>query len=194
MPAAERWRSISSDHPWKCPLTDGTLPVLLYIRQPRMNGQAVLGGSQMPFRLIGPFILCFLLTGCALLFNNRSVSKPPRDPVEAQKWWIETVDTVDVSTLRCWYRASEIHRERGSSVMYFFSWSPGLTMAGPWYCDYYYPTPIPKDVLPRIEARLAKEKPQDDKDVSGSREWADWITVKTCKNCTEQEALVAWKE
>jgi hypothetical protein len=158
-----------------------------------MSGQAVYGGSQMPFRLIGALILCYLVTGCTLFFKNRSVSRPPRDPVEAQKWWLETVDTVDVSTLRCWYRASEFHRERGSSAMYFFSFSPGMTMAGPWYCDDYYPTPIPKDLLPRIEARLAKEKTQEDKQVGVNRERIHWITVKECKYCTKQEALEAWK-
>jgi hypothetical protein len=130
--------------------------------------------------------VCCLLSGCGLLADNRCVSKPPQDEVGARKWWEETVARVDNASLRCWYQASEIHRQRGSSATYLLHWYLGHTMAGPYYYDQYYPTPIPADLLPTVEARLAKENFKDDIR-------ADLVTVEQCENCSKQEAWDAWK-
>jgi hypothetical protein len=126
-----------------------------------------------------------VLTVCGLLANNRSVSKPPQDEVGARQWWKETVAREDITFLRCWYQASEIHRKRGSSATYRYYMYVGQTMAGPYYIDQYYPTPIPADLLPKVEARLAKEK-------SEANVHPDLVTVEECKNCTKQEAWDAW--
>jgi hypothetical protein len=130
--------------------------------------------------------VCCLLPGCFLPANNGGVSKPPRDEAGARKWWEEAVASVDAASLRCWYQASEIHRKRGSSATYLRHLYVGQTMAGPYYADDCFPTPIPADLLPKVEARLAKEQSEDD-----AR--ADLVAVEECKNCTRQEAWDAWK-
>jgi hypothetical protein len=130
--------------------------------------------------------VCCLLSGCFLFADNHGVSKPPEDEVGARKWWEETLASEDIASLRCWYQASEIHRKRGSSATYLRHQYLGQTMAGSYYIDEYYPTPIPADLLPRVEARLAQETCED-----VAR--ADLVTVEECKNCTKQEAWDAWK-
>jgi hypothetical protein len=66
-------------------------------------------------------------------------------------------------------------------------------MAGPCYADEYFPTPIPADLLPKVQARLSTEKSEDDSRADGLAAIADLVTVVECKNCTEREAWDAWK-
>jgi hypothetical protein len=120
---------------------------------------------------------------------NYGESKPPADKEGAHKWWDERVEQVDLATLRCWYQASEFHRERGSSATYIFSSSPGHNKVGPyWYYD-YYPTPMPDHVLPRVQIRLAKEGAGED----ARHTFADLVTVDRWRKCTKQEAEDAWR-
>jgi hypothetical protein len=136
------------------------------------------------FRALAIGLILCPLTGC-LLLNNSGCSKPPRDPIEARKWWEETVDHVPVGTLQCWYQASEFHRQRGSSATYIESTPLGMTMAGMYWLDSYYPTPIPAEWLPRVQARLAGKK-------SEYNPTTDWAVVAQYKNCTKQDAYDAW--
>lgn len=109
--------------------------------------------------------LCCMSTGCNLLglMNRPTHSKPPQDEVEAHKWWQQKVDSVSITTLQCWYHASEFHRLHGSSAEYVHEYSPGMTMtmAGPAVYVNHYPAPIPVEWLPRVQARLAGEKSKD---------------------------------
>jgi hypothetical protein len=143
----------------------------------------------MWFRVGLSVMPCGSLSGC-WLFPSRGASKPPRDELEAQAWWevtIESTAMTDIELLRCWYQASEFHRKHGSSATYVNNQYLGQTMAGPYYCDFYYPAPIPVQLLPKVEARLAREKAPE------SRTQAHFVTVKEHKNCTAEEAWDAWK-
>lgn len=132
-------------------------------------------------------LVCVPFLGCGLLGSNRSISKPPGDEGEARKWWDDTIERVDIGSLRCWHQASEKHRQRGSSAMYLSHNYVGQTMAGPYYHDQYFPTPIPAEWMPKVEARLAKESKADD------AQRADLVTVETCRNCTKDEAWEFWR-
>jgi hypothetical protein len=136
--------------------------------------------------------VCFVLSGCGLLANT-CVSRPPQDEAGARKWWEEAVASGDIASLRCWYQASEIHRQRGSSATYFRHQYCGQTMAGPCYSDVYFPTPIPADLLPRVQARLAKGQSRADSRADWAIAIANTITVVDCKNCTKHEAWDAWQ-
>jgi hypothetical protein len=80
-----------------------------------LSGISLFGGGLPMFRQPAIVLsVCCLLSGCGLLANNRSVSKPPQDEISARKWWEETVAHMDIGSLRCWYQAFEIHRQRAS--------------------------------------------------------------------------------
>jgi hypothetical protein len=131
------------------------------------------------------FLVGGFLSGCFLIGPGRGISKPPGDPMGDREWFETMVANADPAFLRCWHQASEYHRQRGSTATYRYERAVGMTMAGMYYHDQYYPTPIPAEFVPIVEARLAtdaSESPQ-----------ADLVSVVRCKNCTEEEAWQAWK-
>jgi hypothetical protein len=138
------------------------------------------------------FTVCLVLSGCGLQAVTLSVSRPPQDEVAARKWWEESVASTDVAYLRRWYQASEVLRQRGASATYLRHQYLGQSMAGSCYADEYFPSPIPADLLPKVQARLAREKSEFDSSADLAA-IVDLVRVEDCKNCTKLEAWEAWK-
>jgi len=130
------------------------------------------------------------LVGCPG-FNHYRYDLPPAAAKDAEKWWADKVDTLDLDFLATLCAASDIHRQLGTTADYVFFFV-GRTMAASYYHDWELPLPIPKTAEERAKIRLANWKPSGDEPAYRSR-FRDWFW-RGGKGCSSEKAEEIWRE
>jgi hypothetical protein len=87
-------------------------------------------------------------------FNHYEHDQPPPTAKEAEKWWTDKFDSLDLDFLAALCAASDIHKRHGTTATYA-AYSMGRTMAGMYFSESRLPLPLPESAAASAKARLA---------------------------------------
>jgi hypothetical protein len=145
--------------------------------------------NRSPYWIVA-VVATLALGGC---FGDQYVTDaPPGSAKEAEKWWSERVESLDIDFLAVLTEASAIHKRNGTTATFVWFFR-GRTMVGWYHYDLRLPLPLSDAALAKAKARLvgwAAQGKQPGYRGSGELFWR-W---EGGRGCSDQRAADIWQE